>query len=50
VRKAKSSVMYTKRIILILREARLSKEHILTKNKKDKSKTNKTRAKDKTNR
>jgi hypothetical protein len=35
-------------MILIQREARLSKEYILTKNKKDKSKTNKTRARDKT--
>jgi hypothetical protein len=32
----------------MLRGARLSKEHILTKNRKDKSKTNKTRARDKT--
>jgi hypothetical protein len=35
-------------MILMSREARLSKEHILTKNRKDRSKTNKTRAKDKT--
>jgi hypothetical protein len=32
----------------MLRGARPSKEHILTKNRKDKSKTNKTRAKDRT--
>jgi hypothetical protein len=37
-----------RKIILMLREVRLNKEHILTKNRKDKSKTNKTRAKDKT--
>jgi hypothetical protein len=48
VRKAKSSVIYIKKIILIQKRARLSKEHILTKNRKDKSKTNKTRARDKT--
>jgi hypothetical protein len=35
-------------MILIPRKARLSKEHILTKNRKDKSKTNKTKARDKT--
>jgi hypothetical protein len=35
-------------MILMLREVRLSKEHILTKNRKDRSKTNKTRAKNKT--
>jgi hypothetical protein len=33
----------------MLRKARPSKEHILTKNRKNRSKTNKTRAKDKTN-
>jgi predicted nucleotide-binding protein (sugar kinase/HSP70/actin superfamily) len=48
VKKAKSSVIYIRRIILMLKEARLNKEHILTKNRKDKSKTNKTRAKDRT--
>jgi hypothetical protein len=32
----------------MLRETRPNKEHILTKNKKNKSKTNKTRARDKT--
>jgi hypothetical protein len=48
VKKAKSDIIYIKRIILIQRKARLSKEHILTKNRKDKSKTNKTRARDRT--
>jgi hypothetical protein len=48
VRKAKSSAIYIRRIILMLREARPSKKHILTKNRKNKSKTNKTRARDKT--
>jgi hypothetical protein len=48
VRRAKSGVIYIRRIILILRRARPSKEHILTKNRKDKSKTNKIRAKDRT--
>jgi hypothetical protein len=48
VKKAKNSIIYIKRIILIQRKARPSKEHILTKNRKNKSKTNKTRAKDKT--
>jgi hypothetical protein len=48
VRKAKSSVIYIKKIILMLRKTRFSKEHILTKNKKNRSKTNKTRAKDRT--
>jgi hypothetical protein len=38
-----------KKIILIQIRARPSKEHILTKNRKDRSKTNKTRAKDRTN-
>jgi hypothetical protein len=42
-------VIYIKRIILIQRKARPSKKHILTKNRKDRSKTNKTRAKDRTN-
>jgi hypothetical protein len=37
-----------KRIILIQRGIRPSKEHILTKNGKDKSKTNKTKARDRT--
>jgi hypothetical protein len=37
-----------KRMILIQRRVRPSKEHILTKNRKDRSKTNETRAKDKT--
>jgi hypothetical protein len=40
--------MYIKRIILIQRRARLSKEHILIKNRKDRSKTNKTRARNRT--
>jgi hypothetical protein len=35
-------------MILIQRKARPNKEHILTKNKKDRSKTNETRAKDRT--
>jgi hypothetical protein len=48
VRKAKSSAIYIKRMILIQRGIRPSKEHILTKNRKDKSKTNKTRARDRT--
>jgi hypothetical protein len=48
VRRAKNSVIYVKRIILMQRKARPNKEHILTKNRKDKSKTNKTRAKDRT--
>jgi hypothetical protein len=48
VKRAKSSVIYIKRMILIQRKARLNKEHILTKNRKDRSKTNKTRAKNKT--
>jgi hypothetical protein len=46
----KSGVIYTKKIILMPRKTRPSKEYILTKNRKDKSKTNKTRAKNKTNR
>jgi hypothetical protein len=41
-------VIYIKRIILIQRRARLSKEHILTKNKKDRNKTNKIKARDRT--
>jgi hypothetical protein len=49
VRKVTSGIMYIKRIILIQKDVRPSKEHILTKNRKDKSKTNKTKAKDKTN-
>jgi hypothetical protein len=48
VKKAKSGVIYVKRIILILREARPNREHILTKNRKDRSKTNKTKARDRT--
>jgi hypothetical protein len=48
MRRAKSSVMYVKRIILMQRGARPSKEHILTKNRKDRSETNKTRARDRT--
>jgi hypothetical protein len=48
VRKAKSSVIYIKKIILIQKEARPNKEYILTKNRKNKSKTNKTRARDRT--
>jgi hypothetical protein len=42
-------MIYVKRIILIQKRARLSKEHILTKNRKDRSKTNETKAKNKTN-
>jgi hypothetical protein len=49
VKKAKNGIIYVKRIILMQKRARLSKEHILTKNRKDKSKTNKTRARDRTN-
>jgi hypothetical protein len=41
--------MYIKRIILIQRGVKPSREHILTKNRKDRSKTNKTRARDRTN-
>jgi hypothetical protein len=37
-----------KKIILIQRKARLSKKHILTKNRKNRNKTNKTRVKDRT--
>jgi hypothetical protein len=37
-----------KRIILIQKRVRPSREHILIKNRKDKSKTNKIRAKDRT--
>jgi hypothetical protein len=48
VRKAKNSVIYIRRIISMLRRARPSKEHILTKNRKDRSKINKTRARDRT--
>jgi hypothetical protein len=48
VKKAKSSIIYIKRIILIQKSIRLNKEHILTKNRKNKSKTNKIRAKNKT--
>jgi hypothetical protein len=48
VKKAKSGMIYTRRIILMLRRARLSREHILTKNRKDKSETNKTKARDRT--
>jgi hypothetical protein len=48
VRKAKSGVIYVKKIILIQKRVRPSKEHILTKNRKDKSKTNKIRARDRT--
>jgi hypothetical protein len=48
VKKAKNGIIYIKRIILIQRGVRLSKEHILTKNKKNKSKTNKTKARDRT--
>jgi hypothetical protein len=32
----------------MLRRAKLNREHILTKNRKDRSKTNKTRARDRT--
>jgi hypothetical protein len=35
-------------MILIQRRARPNKEHILTKNRKNRSKTNKTKAKDRT--
>jgi hypothetical protein len=48
VKRAKSSVIYIKRIILIQKKTRLNKKHILTKNRKDKSKINKTKARDKT--
>jgi hypothetical protein len=48
VRKAKSGVIYIKKIILIQRSIRFNKEYILTKNRKDKSKTNKIRARDRT--
>jgi hypothetical protein len=48
VKKTKSNIIYIKRIILIQRRARLSKEHILTKNRKNKNKINKTKAKDRT--
>jgi hypothetical protein len=48
VRRVKSGAMYIKRIILMQREARLSREYILTKNRKDRSKTNKTKARDRT--
>jgi hypothetical protein len=48
VKKTKSNTIYIKKIILILKKTRLSKEHILTKNGKDKSKTNKTKARNKT--
>jgi hypothetical protein len=48
VRRAKSSVIYTRRIISMLRGARPSREHISTKNRKDRSKTNETRARDRT--
>jgi hypothetical protein len=48
VRRAKSGVMYVKKMILIQRRARLSREHISTKNGKDRSKTNETRARDRT--
>jgi hypothetical protein len=48
VKRTKSSAIYVKRIILIQRGARPSKEYISTKNKKDKSKTNKTKARNRT--
>jgi hypothetical protein len=48
VKRAKSSVIYARRIILMLRKARLNKEHILTKNRKDRSKTNEIKARDRT--
>jgi hypothetical protein len=35
-------------MILMLRGVRLNKEHILTKNRKNKSKTNKTKVRDRT--
>jgi hypothetical protein len=41
-------VIYIKRIILIQRSVRPSKEHILTKNRKNRSKTNKTKTRDRT--
>jgi hypothetical protein len=50
VKRAKSSVMYMKRMILIQKGARPNKKHILTKNRKDRSKTNETRARDRTGR
>jgi hypothetical protein len=50
VRKAKNGVIYIKKIILIQRKTRLNREYILTKNRKDRSKINKTRAKDRTDR
>jgi hypothetical protein len=48
VKKAKSSIIYIKKIILIQRGVKPSKEYILIKNRKDKSKTNETKAKDRT--
>jgi hypothetical protein len=48
VKRAKSGAIYIKRIILIQRDKRPSKKHILTKNRKDRSETNKTRTRDKT--
>jgi hypothetical protein len=48
VKKAKNGIIYVKKIILMQKRTRLNKEHILTKNRKDKSKTNKTRARDRT--
>jgi hypothetical protein len=48
VRRAKSGAMYVKRMILIQRRARPSKKYISTKNRKDKSETNETRARDRT--
>jgi hypothetical protein len=48
MRRAKNSVIYIKRIILIQRRVRLNREHILIKNRKNKSKTNKTKARDRT--
>jgi hypothetical protein len=48
VRRAKSGAIYVKRMILIQRGARPSRKHISTKNRKDRSKTNETRARDRT--
>jgi hypothetical protein len=49
VRRAKSGAIYVKKMILIQRSIRPSKKHILTKNRKNRSKTNKTKARDRTN-
>jgi hypothetical protein len=49
VKRTKSNIIYIKRIILIQRRTKLSRKYILTKNRKDRSEINKTKAKDKTN-